>query len=157
MKKRFLRMVACVLCLCLLSLSAVTAVGEALPDITALYKNKDIDASWDKDATVITLQGESASATEDNFVTILGSTVTITGKGDYVLTGSHQGQVVIAAGEEDKVHLILQGAEIVSPEGPAIYAKSCDKLIVTLAAGTENVLADTLDIQDGEDRIASAL
>ncbi|MBR1685559.1 MAG: carbohydrate-binding domain-containing protein [Clostridia bacterium] len=158
MKKRFLRMVACVLCLCLLlSLSAVTAVGEELPDISALYKNKDIDASWDKDATVITLQGESASASEDTFVTVSGNTVTITGKGDYVLTGPLQGQVVIAAGEEDKVHLILQGAEIVSPEGPAIYEKSCDKLIVTLAEGTENVLADTLDIQEGEDRIASAL
>ena len=42
---------------------------------------------------------------------------------------------------EDKMRLILNGVSITSHQAPAIYENQADKLIVTLAEGTENFCA----------------
>lgn len=121
------------------------AEGENM-EIASLYKTRDIDASWSADeAEIIDL-----SALKD-------SVLTITQKGDYVLSGVFTGQVVVDAPEEDKVRLILNGVRITSPQGPAIYEKQADKLIITLAEGTTNTLTDGAAITDGDDTIGAAL
>lgn len=102
----------------------------------------DTDAGWDDSATVITLSGSSALATGEG-ASVSGSTVTITNAGTYVISGTlADGQIVIAAKNTDKVHLILNGADITNQTGAPVYASQCDKLIVTLADGTENRLSD---------------
>ena len=50
-----------------------------------------------------------------------------------------------------------QWADIVSPEGPAIYEQQADKLIITLAEGTENSLTDGSPVTDEDDTIGTAL
>ena len=141
------RMIAILTCLCLIaSTFSLTAAAEGNADLTSLYKVKDTDDTWNNaEAEVIDL-------------TALDSTeFVITKKGDYVLSGVWGGQVIIQTGLEDKVRLILNGVRITSPEGPAIYEKQGDKLIVTLAEGTENILTDGAAITDGDDTIAAAL
>ena len=132
------------------ALSAILLSGtaeEPVTDVSTLYKNKDVDDTWSaNDAQTIDL-----NAWAD------GSVVTVTEKGDYVLTGSLNGQIVIEAPEDAKVRLILNGATITSPEGPAIYEKQSDKLIITLAAGTENTLTDGAMVTDADDTIGAAL
>ena len=59
--------------------------------------------------------------------------------------------------EDEKVRLILNGVTIVSGEGPAVYEKQADKLIVTLAEGTVNTLTDGPMITDEDDTIGAAL
>lgn len=135
-------LVALVILLGSLSLHAVAEV-----DVTALYKNKDVDDSW----SAATAQMIDLNAVES------GSVITISQKGDYVLSGTLNGQIVIEASAEGKVHLILNGVTITSPQGPAIYEKQADKLIVTLAAGTENTLTDGAMITDGDDTVGAAL
>lgn len=139
-----------------LGLMAFPVLAAENLDITSLYKEKDTDDTWSEDAAVITLL-DSTAQSDDSSVKVTGSTVTITGGGEYVLTGSLQGQIVIETTEAEKVHLILRGVTITSPSGPAIYEKLSDKLIVTLAEGTVNTLSDTTSVQDGEDGIAAAL
>ncbi|MBR1585807.1 MAG: carbohydrate-binding domain-containing protein [Clostridia bacterium] len=135
--------VAVLIMLCSLSLHAV---AEETIDVTALYKNKDIDASWSvSDTEVIDLSALS------------GDLLILSSKGDYVLSGSFSGQIVVEAPEEDKVRLILNGVTIASPQGPAIYEKQADKLIVTLADGTVNTLTDGPAIAEGDDTIGAAL
>ncbi len=122
------------------------ASAEGTVDIGTLYKNKDADGTWSAaGAEIIDLDAAE------------GGTVTITQKGDYVLSGTLNGQIIIEAPEDEKVRLILNGASIVSPEGPAIWEKRADKLIVTLAEGTENSLTDGTCVTDGDDTIGAAL
>ena len=126
--------------------AAAPALAEEI-DVTALYKAKDTEAGWNAaEAESIDL-----NALEN------GSVLTISGKGDYVLSGTLEGQIVIEAPEEEKVRLILNGVQITSPEGPAIYEKQADKLIVTLAEGTENILTDGTAVTDEDDTIGAAL
>jgi hypothetical protein len=70
-------------------------------------------------------------------------TVEITSAGTYTLTGTlANGQILVSADKTEKVTLILSGVNITNKTGAAIYAPQCDKLTVTLAAGTQNSLTD---------------
>ena len=131
----------------LLSMPALPALGEQPVDVSALYKKKDVDDTWSADEA----QAIDLNAYPD------GSVVRITEKGDYILSGTLRGQILIEAGEEEKVRLILNGVAITADEGPAIYEKQADKLIVTLADGTENTLTGGTAITDADDTIAAAL
>ena len=71
--------------------------------------------------------------------------LTITAAGVYVLSGSYEGMIVVEAGEEDKVQLVLENAELTNENGPAIYVKSADKVFLTAAEGTVNTISDGKD------------
>ncbi len=122
------------------------ASAETL-DVSTLYKKKDTDDAW----SVSDAQAIDLSTLKD------GETLTISEKGDYVLSGTLRGQILIEVAEEDKVRLILNGVSITAQEGPAIYEKQADKLIITLAEGTENFLTDGSTITDDDDTIGAAL
>ncbi len=67
-----------------------------------------------------------------------GDSLTVTGAGVYVLSDVYEGgPLVVSAGPEDKVQLVLAGAVLSNGSGPAIEVCSADKVFVT-AAGTEN-------------------
>ena len=71
--------------------------------------------------------------------------LTITEAGVYVLSGSYEGMIVIEAGEEDKVQLVLENAYLTNEDGPAICVKSADKVFLTAAEGTVNTISDGED------------
>ncbi len=132
-------------CLILLLIMVLMCSGA----MAAELKNADTKTAWDTSATFITLLGDSASikgvgATAD------GGTVTITLKGTYVISGALvDGQIVIAAPEDEKVHLVLNGASITNETGAAIHGQTLDKLTITLEEGTENTLISNGTQTDG--------
>lgn len=67
---------------------------------------------------------------------------TITAAGTYEFEGNACRGIVVSAGEQDKVQIVLKGAEIRSENGPAIVVESGDKVFITAEAGTENTLSD---------------
>ena len=77
-------------------------------------------------------------------------TVEIREGGDYVLSGELTGMIHIDA-KEQNVHLFLAGLELVSKSGPAIYCENADKLIITLASGTQNIISDSGDYRKYDD------
>jgi hypothetical protein len=98
---------------------------------------------WDSASAVkIKLKGtaidvDGAGAQADKNV------VTITAPGIYEISGIlSDGQIVVAATKDDKIQLVLNGADITNKSGAAIYASQCDRLTVTLAAGTQNQVTD---------------
>lgn len=108
------------------------------------YSSDDTDTAWSEaDATaVMTLKGSTADVSGSG-AQVSGSTVTITSGGLYVLSGSlDDGQIIVAAPKTDTVRLILNGVSITSNTSAAIYASQADKLILTLAEGTANTIAD---------------
>lgn len=107
------------------------------------FSKRDLSGEYDlNEAAAITLSGNTAFSSS-SAVSVTGSVVTITEAGTYVISGElENGYVVIDASEEDKVQLVLDGAEINSGSFAAIYVSSADKVFITLAEGTENSLTN---------------
>ena len=106
--------------------------GEAgAIDTTDLFTERDLTQSVDTtNATVITLQS--------------GQDVQINQEGTYVITGeAANATIIVEADDAAKVQLVLSGVNISNDDFPAIYVKSADKVFVTTAEGTSNVLQVT--------------
>ena len=108
-----------------------------------VFSDRDLSGGYDtSEAVTITLDGSGATADSD-MVQISGSNVSILGAGTYVLTGTlDNGSVIVDAGEEDKVQLVLDGVSIRSDTFAALYVKQADKVFVTLANGTGSSLSN---------------
>lgn len=85
--------------------------------------------------TETTVEGQGAE--------VLNNKVTITKAGTYSVSGKvEDGQILVDAGAEDKVYLILNGADIKCSNSAPIYVKNSKKAIISLADGTENNITD---------------
>ena len=124
------------------AVSTETAVNSTV-DTAGAFGERDLEGTYDEsEAIAIQLSGDSAVC-DDHAVTIEDSRVTIGAEGVYVLSGTlTDGQIVVNAGETDKVQIVLAGADITSSTSAAIYALEADKVFVTLAEGTENTLTN---------------
>lgn len=109
---------------------------------TASFSDRDLSASYDAEIFHITLNGASASTDSDR-VTVSGGTVTVTGPGTYLLSGTlTDGSIHVDAGAQDKVQLVLDGVTINAASDAAIYVAEADKVFVTLAPGSANTLTN---------------
>lgn len=92
------------------------------------------------DAT-ITLGG--SISIEGNGAVAEGNKVIINSAGTYSISGTlSDGQIVVNAGDEDNVELILNGANISCSNSSAIYVKNSKNTYIILADGTENQVTD---------------
>ena len=136
-----------------------TAVVENTAiDTGGLFSQRDLEQSWDESAAVrIELTGDTAGSDFDA-VQIDGGTVTITSEGVYVLSGTlSNGSIIVDAGDEDKVQLVLNGVSVTSSDFAAIYAKNADKVFVTLAENTENTLVNESGFTEIDDNHVDAV
>lgn len=110
---------------------------------TKYFSNSDSDPSYDESkAAKISLNGTSVSVSGDG-LSVEGSTVTITAAGTYVLSGTSENvQVVVKAGDQDKVQLVLKGVTMTGTDA-ALVVESADKTFVTLADGSKNTISDS--------------
>lgn len=108
-----------------------------------MFTDRDNKNTYDESTAVkITLNGTTASSTSDS-VKISGSTVTITEEATYIISGTlTDGMLIVDAGENDKLQIVLDGANITSSTSAPLYILEADKVVVTLAEGTENILAN---------------
>lgn len=122
--------------------SAVESDTDTEPK-TISYEDEDLDSTWDEsNTTTITCSGSSASIDGEG-AAASGSTITITTGGTYLLKGSlDDGQIVIDAGKEDVIHLILDGISVTNSTSAAINGIQSEKVIITLADGSTNELTD---------------
>ena len=131
-----------------------------IPGMDFAYSDRDRDASYDEAAaTKIALTGQGATVSGEG-AAVEGTAVTITAAGTYVVTGELMaGSLVVSAGDQDKVQIVLDGASIRNEAGPALNIQQADKVFVTLADGTQNTLADgaAYELSEGEDEPNAAL
>ncbi|MDE7253193.1 MAG: carbohydrate-binding domain-containing protein [Acetatifactor sp.] len=124
----------------LVTTAGSSVVGQVtLLDVSDMFSNRDREIGYDEMKSVrIALTGDSAQADSEN-VRIDGNIVTIVSDGCYILSGSLQGQIVIQAKDTDKIHLVLDGAEVSSRSSAALYVSQADKVFVTTTAESENL------------------
>ena len=81
-----------------------------------------------------------------------GKDITITAAGVYVLTGTAENvTVVVDAGDEDKVQLVLDGLTLTNEDAPAIYVKNADKVFLTTTDSDNTLTVTGAFSADGED------
>ncbi len=119
------------------------AASATVSEMDFGYTDRDLDANRSTaGATVITLKTNSISVNGSG-ASVSGGVVTITSAGTYTVSGTLlNGQIVVAAGKEDKVQLVFHGVRITCADHAPVYIKSADKVFITLSAKTENSLTD---------------
>ena len=113
-------------------------------DVSDMFSKKDQNTDYEEsECVVISLNGETATCASDD-VTVEGGTVIIKAAGNYILQGTlKNGSIRIEANEDAKVQLILAGVEITTEGTAGIYAKTADKVFITLAENSVNTIQNT--------------
>ena len=158
--KRHLKWIAIALILCMVftvsacgdtadTVTGNVAEGEAGSDATVIepakesemFTNRDAETTYDEsDVITLVLQDDGTQSTDER-VNVNGNTVTLTGAGTYLVSGTlANGQLIINGGDADKIHLIFRNASIHSDGSAAIYVQNAAKVFLTLEENTVNVL-----------------
>jgi len=108
-----------------------------------MFTDRDLDSSYDKSESVrIQLNGTTASCDSDS-VQISDSTVTITDEGTYILSGTlDDGMIIVDAEDSDKPQLVFDNVSINSSNCAPLYILEADKVFVTLAENSTNLLSN---------------
>ncbi|MDR1134663.1 MAG: carbohydrate-binding domain-containing protein [Clostridiales Family XIII bacterium] len=107
------------------------------------YAPEDTDASWDATlAATVVFDGDTAQVSGSG-AAFADAALTIKQAGTYVLSGLlSNGRIVIDAGKNDLVRLVLNNVSLHNEAGPAIYAPQSEKVVLILGSATENTISD---------------
>ena len=123
------------------------------------FTDNDIKSEYSEaESTVIQLCNDGAEITGGG-ATADGGVVTVNASGTFIVRGELLGTLVVRANKSDKITLVLDGASITHENGAAILVSCCDKVFITLAEDSKNVLSDgeSYEITDGEATVDAAL
>jgi hypothetical protein len=121
--------------------SAVAELSESVTEDIEDHADAEAEVLESSGSIPIVLSGDSITVDGEG-ATAAGSTVTITSPGTYRLAGSlADGQVIVDA-EDGVVGLVLNGVDIRSCTGPAIYILSAQEAVIVLADNAENRVSD---------------
>lgn len=122
LKKFFAGLTALTLMMAVSFSGAMAATTGAVYSASELFTNRDLSQTADlSDAVSYTLSD--------------GQDIHITAAGVYVLTGTAANATVyVEAGKDDKVQLVLEGVNVTNSNFPVIYAKTADKVFVTVSS-----------------------
>ena len=143
------------------STSTTTASGGETT-ITSGITKEDTDVTHADDAenyrVSITSDFTVTSDTSDG-VTQSGSVYTITKAGEYTVTGLlSEGQLIVDAGDEDEVTIVLNGASITCSSGSPIYVKNASEVKIKSEENSFNEVIDnrTEATEDSSDDAGNA-
>ena len=112
------------------SKSSTTAASNTSVETTT-FTERDLEQTAD------TSEAESLTLSD-------GNDLTITKAGVYVISGTaSDASIIVDAADDDKVQLVLDGANITNTDTPCVYVKNADKVFVTTQNGSENDLKVT--------------
>ncbi len=116
------------------------------------FTARDLEVGYEEStATKITLNGSSMEVSGDG-AAAEGGVLTISQEGTYVLSGTlNDGQILVDAGDSDKIHIIFNGITISHSQNAPVYIKNADKVFITLNEGTKNTLTDGAEYVQTDD------
>jgi hypothetical protein len=128
--------------------------------ISVEYDSDDLDSSVSSsDTSYIKLEGDSITF-EGSGATVNGSIITITSAGVYDISGTlDDGQIIVDTEDQEKVVLVLDGADVACSTSAPIYVVNAEKTVITLTDGTENYVTDgaLYVFEDAEDEPDAAV
>ena len=124
-----------------LGITLVTDADSEAHSDSGWFTDNDMNGSWDPSgATVISLNGSEISVS-GNGTYVRDGNVYIVKSGKYVLSGTlDSGSVIVDAEKYSKVWLLFSGVNISCDTDACLRVDQADKVFLTLAEGTENIL-----------------
>ena len=115
----------------------------ASSSLSVKYDSEDLNPNTNTaDVSYVKLEGDTISYEGEN-AGVDGNVLTITSAGVYDISGTlNDGQILVDSQYEGTVTLILNGANITSSNSAPIFVRNAEKIIITLADGTQNVVTD---------------
>ena len=124
------------------------------------FTDRDKDSSYSEENAVKIVFSEDSVRISGNGASAQGTALMISDEGTYIISGStSDGSIMINADKKDKIQVVLDGLSLSCKSGPAIYVKSADKVFVTLAENSENVVSDgsSYSLQNGDTSIDAVI
>lgn len=107
-------------------------------DVEDMFTSRDLEYNY--------VESECVKISLDN------ENITLTEEGIYILSGEiENGQIIVDAGDNDKIQLVLAGVNINCDSSAAIYIKEADKVFITLAENCENTLTVSGEYKEIDD------
>ncbi len=103
---------------------------------------RDTDGSYDRSSSKIITLGSHISA---EGAEVKDGTVTISDEGCYVINGKSSGTQIIVNAPEKKVQIVLEGVTIENESIAPVNITEADKVFITLAKGSSNILSTGSD------------
>ena len=120
--------------------STQSSAGTEIDTFT-MFSDRDKEIEYDEENSARIQLSDEGSVCEADAVEISQNTVTIADEGTYIISGTlTDGMVIVKAEDTDKVQIVLDQANISNSQSAAIYIASADKVFLTLADGSENIL-----------------
>ncbi len=109
-----------------------------------MFTGRDLQSNYvESQSTLVTFSDAGATANNSSVI-VSGKTATITTGGTYILSGTvTDGALIVQANPTDKVQLVLRGLSVTASTTAPICILEADKVVVTLADGTQNILSNT--------------
>lgn len=121
--------------------SPVQVSAELNPD--EMFSSRDKEIGYDESTAVSIVLKDNRSECASGLVSISDNTITIKGEGTFLLSGSlSNGQVIVDAGNQDKIQLVFNQVDISSSTSAPLYVRQADKVFLTLAEETKNSLSN---------------
>ena len=147
--------------------AAAEATAEAIETVTA----SPVPSASAADAEGLSDPTDTSRETTDDFSVVSdadavlpdGSVYTITAAGDYTLSGAlSDGQIVVSAGDEDEIKLILDDASISCSTGAPILVLNAGKVTVKAEKDSYNTVTDLRSgsadsLSDSEEKYDAAI
>ena len=116
---------------------------------SSYFTTNDQDGTWDSTGAVrITLTGDGASIS-GNGAYVYDGNVVISEAGRYVFSGSlEDGSIIVDAHDSSKVWILLDGVEISCSDDACIQVDQADKVFLTLAQDSQNILKSGAEYSD---------
>lgn len=133
--------------------SAGTSAGTSSYSGSVNTSSQSADPVTDQDITAKETTDAFSMTTEDGAFSRSGDICTITSAGTYVVSGLLEGQILIDAGEDDKVTLELSGATITYSLDSPIKVISAGSVDISAKKNTENVINDTRGVKESDEDV----
>lgn len=143
------------------STSTTTASGGETTITSGITKeDTDVTQADDAENYRVSITGDfTVTSDTSDGVTQSGSVYTITKAGEYTVTGLlSEGQLIVDAGDEDEVTIVLNGTSITCSSGSPIYVKNASKVEIKSEENSFNEVIDnrTEATEDSSDDAGNA-
>lgn len=147
---------------CAINSTSTTTASGGETTITSDITKEDTDVTHADDAENyrVSITGDfTVTSNTSDGVTQSGSVYTITKAGEYTVTGLlSEGQLIVDAGDEDEVTIVLNGTSITCSSGSPIYVKNASKVEIKSEENSFNEVIDnrTEATEDSSDDAGNA-
>lgn len=142
-----------------ISSSATSSNADDSSTDDEMFTARDKEIGYDESECETITLSDNASTSSLKSVKIDGNTITVSEEGTYIVSGTlSDGQIIIDGDKNEKIRFILDGVTINSNTGAPIYVKQTDKLFITLAENSKNVLTNNKQFTaDGDNNVDAVI